>query len=111
MTVASAIRITSPAHAVPAGEAIRASDGCVISLGDDEILDAWSELGHSEGVFCEPASAAGLAALAHLEIEPGTTIVCVVTGHGLKDPETAARLSVPPVAVDADPDSIAEAAR
>jgi threonine synthase len=110
-TVASAIRITSPAHATAAAEAIRASNGTLVSLTDDRILRAWQELARDEGVFCEPASAAGLAALAHAPLEPGARVVCVVTGHGLKDPETAARLSPPPVAVDADPDAIVEATR
>src|SRR5207249_2554636 len=82
----------------------------VVSLTDDRILRAWQELARDEGVFCEPASAAGLAALAHARLEPGALVVCVVTGHGLKDPETAARLRPPPVAVDADPDAIVAAA-
>ena len=110
-TAASAIRITSPAHAAGVEEAIRASNGSVVALADDAILDAWRELARSEGVFCEPASAAGLAALTRAGLESGSTVVCVVTGHGLKDPETAARLSGPPLLVDADPDAIAEAAR
>jgi len=110
-TVASAIRITRPAHASAAAEAIRASSGTVVSLTDDRILRAWQELARDEGVFCAPASEAGLAALAHARLEPGARVVCVVTGHGLKDPETAARLSPPPVAVDADPDAIVEATR
>ena len=45
----------------------------------------WLELAKQEGIFCEPASAAGLAALAQLDLEPGATVVCVLTGHGLKD--------------------------
>jgi len=84
--------------------------GAVVTLDDDEILAAWRELGRSEGVFCEPCSAAGLAALEREPPEPGTTVVCVLTGHGLKDPDTAARLSPPAVTVDPDPDSIAAAA-
>ena len=110
-TVASAIRITSPAHAVGVGEAVRASGGTVVPLDDEAILDVWRELAQTEGMFCEPASAAGIAALAHVELEPGSRIVCVVTGHGLKDSETAARLSSPPLVVDADPDAIVEATR
>ncbi len=47
--------------------------------------DAWLELASREGIFCEPSSAAGLAGLAHAELEPGSTVVCVLTGHGLKD--------------------------
>jgi threonine synthase len=109
-TIATAIRIAEPAHRAEAEEAIAASGGAVVSLSDEEILAAWRDLAHLEGVFCEPASAAGLAALAKERLDPGAQVVCVVTGHGLKDPETAARLSPPPVAVDPDPDAIAEAA-
>ena len=109
-TVASAIRIAVPAHRAEADEAIAASGGAVVSLSDEEILAAWRDLAHLEGVFCEPASAAGVAALARERPEPGTRAVCVITGHGLKDPEAATRLSPPPVAVDPDPDAIAEAA-
>jgi threonine synthase len=109
-TIATAIRIAEPAHRAEAEEAIAASGGTVVSLSDEEILAAWRDLAHLEGVFCEPASAAGLAALAKERLDPGAQVVCVVTGHGLKDPETAARLSPPPVAVDPDPDAIAEAA-
>jgi threonine synthase len=83
----------------------------VVSLGDDEILEAWRELARQEGVLCEPASAAGLAALSRVELEPGMRVVCIATGHGLKDPETAARLSPPTTAVEPDPDAIAEASR
>jgi len=109
-TAASAIRIADPAHAEAVGEVIGASGGSVVSLSDDAILRAWRSLALEEGLFCEPASAAGLAALEEPPVERGARVVCIVTGHGLKDPETAARLSSPPVTVDADPDAIAEAA-
>lgn len=110
-TVASAIRIAEPAHVATVDAALRASGGRVISLSDDAILEAWRDLAREEGVFCEPASAAGLAALATTELEPGARVVCVITGHGLKDPETAARLSPATTAVDPDPDAIEEASR
>jgi threonine synthase len=110
-TVASAIRIATPAHAATAADAIGASGGSVVSLTDEAILEAWHELAHEEGVFCEPASAAGLAALGAADLRPGTTVVCVITGHGLKDPDTAARLSPAPDAVDPDPDAIEAASR
>jgi threonine synthase len=110
-TVASAIRIADPAHAATAADAIRASGGSVVPLTDEAILEAWQELARKEGVFCEPASAAGLAALGPAELEPGSTVVCVITGHGLKDPETAARLSPAPDSVDPDPDAIEAATR
>jgi threonine synthase len=109
-TAASAIRIADPVHAEEVAKAISASNGAIVSLTDDAILDAWRELALDEGIFCEPSSAAGLAALGG-HIEPGARVVCVVTGHGLKDPETAAGLSSPPVSVDPDLDAIAEAAR
>ena len=76
-------------------------------MSDEAILDAWRALALEERIFCEPASAAGVAGLAHAELEPGTRVVCVVTGHGLKDPEAAVRLTPPPLAVDPDPDAIA----
>jgi threonine synthase len=110
-TVASAIRIEDPAHAATVADAIAGSDGSLVSLSDEAILDAWHELARTEGVFCEPASAAGLAALAAIELEPGSTVVCAVTGHGLKDPDTAARLSPEPMLVDPDPDAIEAASR
>ena len=91
--------------------AVRASGGAMVSLTDDAIIGAWRELAREEGVFCEPASAAGLAALDAVELEPGSTVVCVITGHGLKDPQTAAQLSPEPVAVDPDPDAIEAASR
>jgi threonine synthase len=83
-TVASAIRIGEPAH-VERVEALVA-DGRVevATLGEDELLSAWRELGEAEGIFCEPASAAGVAALAQLGIA-GVCAVAIVTGHGLKD--------------------------
>jgi threonine synthase len=110
-TVASAIRIAAPAHSATVADAVRASGGCVVTLTDEAILEAWQELAREEGVFCEPASAAGLAALDSAELEPGSTVVCVITGHGLKDPETAARLSPEPLPVDPDPDAIEAASR
>jgi threonine synthase len=110
-TVASAIRIVAPAHAATAADAVSASGGVVVPLTDDAILVAWRQLARDEGVFCEPASAASLAALGSAELEPGSTVVCVITGHGLKDPETAARLSPEPIAVEPDPDAIEAASR
>jgi threonine synthase len=109
-TVASAVRIADPVHAPTVAEAIERTGGTIVTLGDDEILAAWQELARSEGLFCEPASAAGLAALERERPEPGTTVVCVITGHGLKDPDTAARYSPPATEVDPDPDAIAAAA-
>jgi threonine synthase len=109
-TMATAIRIAEPAHREQAEEAIARSGGAIVSLADDEILAAWRDLARLEGVFCEPSSAAGLAALLREPPERGARVVCVVTGHGLKDPETAARLTTPPIPVPPDPDTIGEVA-
>jgi threonine synthase len=85
-TVASAIRISEPAHAAEAEAAIEDSGGDVVALEDKAILEAWRLLALEEGVFCEPSSAAGLAAV--LADPPrGAQVVCVITGHGLKDPD------------------------
>lgn len=90
-TVATAIRIGRPARGEQALEAAEESQGRIMAVSDDQILSAWRRLAH-EGVFVEPASAAGLAGLMHEvrqgRLDPrGKTIVAVVTGHGLKDPE------------------------
>jgi threonine synthase len=109
-TTASAIRITEPVHAADVEQALARTGGSVVTVADDAILDAWRFLAHEEGLFCEPASAAGVAGLADAGLEPGSRVVCVITGHGLKDPETAGRVSPPPVTVEPDADSIAAAA-
>jgi threonine synthase len=88
-TVASAIRISEPAHAEAAQQAVEDSGGSVVAVDDAAILEAWDLLAREEGVFCEPSSAAGLAAL--LADPPGDSrVVCVITGHGLKDPDAVA---------------------
>ncbi|MFL5992527.1 MAG: threonine synthase [Rubrobacteraceae bacterium] len=89
-TVASAIRIGSPASKEGALAAARASEGLIESVTAAEILAAQQMLAHEEGVFCEPASAAGIAGLLKLAGEgrtPEGTVVSVLTGHGLKDPD------------------------
>ena len=108
-TVASAIRIAAPAHADAVLEALTATSGLVVTLSDAEILEAWRSLAHEEGVFCEPASAASVAAVARAGLERGSRVVCVITGHGLKDPETAVLGAPEPIPVDPDPDAIAAA--
>ena len=109
-TAASAIRIADPVHHAEVDAALERSGGEIVTVGDEQILEAWRLLAHEEGVFCEPASAAGLAGLMAEEQERGACAVVVITGNGLKDPETASRLSPQPVAVDADPDAIAAVA-
>jgi threonine synthase len=86
-TVASAIRIGNPARWEDAMNAFTASRGEVRAVSDAEILDAYGLLGAREGVFCEPASAAAVAGLLRYGAEG--RVVCVLTGHGLKDPQTA----------------------
>ena len=84
-TVASAIRITDPVHRAEVDELVARSGGAVETVDDDAILAARDLLGAQEGLYCEPASAAGIAALGR-SARPGERVVCVVTGHGLKDP-------------------------
>ena len=67
------------------------SDGDFMAVTDQEIIEAYKLLGSGEGVFCEPASAASVAGLIKRreEVPVGATVVCVLTGNGLKDPDTA----------------------
>ena len=92
-TVATAIRIGNPARLEEALAAVRDSAGAIRAVPDEAILAAYRMLAQEEGVFCEPASATSVAALieaaADGEVAPGSTVVCVLTGHGLKDPDVA----------------------
>jgi threonine synthase len=106
-TVASAIRIAKPVHAPEVERELRRCAGTIVSVSDEDLLAAWGMLAREEGVFCEPASAVAVAALSRVELERGARVVCVITGHGLKDPEAAARWTPPPIAVDPDADAIA----
>jgi len=87
-TFASAIRIVEPVHRAEVGDVLKRSGGKCVSLSEPQIEQAWRLVAREEGVFCEPASAAGIAAVAAL----GATgsVVCVLTGHGLKDVEAVA---------------------
>lgn len=100
-TIATAIRIGNPASWVPALEVVHESLGDIRAVTDDEILDAYRYLARHESVFCEPASAASVAGLIKYGVPEGATVVCVLTGNGLKDPETAVATSEAPVVVDA----------
>jgi threonine synthase len=91
-TAASAIRIPTPVHRAEVEEALARCGGAVVSVTDDEIAAAWRSLAREEGVFCEPASAAAVAGLAAAGDIAGSRVVCVLTGHGLKDPEALDRL-------------------
>ena len=88
-TVASAIRIGNPARWEEAMDAVTASRGAIRAVSDEEILAAYELLGSREGVFCEPASAASVAGILKHGVPEGSRVVCVLTGHGLKDPQTA----------------------
>jgi threonine synthase len=93
-TIATAIRIGDPYSRDGALAARDESGGAIGSVTDGEILAAYRFLAREEGVFCEPASAAGVAGLLKLcraGRKPRGTVVCVLTGHGLKDPDTASR--------------------
>lgn len=96
-TIASAIRIGNPASWQGALKAASESKGDIIALTDEKILEAYWMLAREEGVFCEPASAASLAGVIEFartgRFQGGEIVVCTLTGHGLKDPETA--LSTP----------------
>jgi threonine synthase len=109
-TIATAIRIGNPASWDGAIDARDESGGAIGAVTDDEILEAYRMLAAEDAVFCEPASAASVAGLlkAHAagQIGAGETVVCTLTGHGLKDPERAiAQVAVPPP-VDASPDTV-----
>jgi threonine synthase len=100
-TVASAIRIGNPARWHEAVEALDESGGRVAAVSDDEILEAQRWLASAEGVFCEPASAASVAGV--LKQPPdGSLLVCVLTGHGLKDPDAALQAAPSVIACEAD---------
>jgi threonine synthase len=106
-TVASAIRIGNPARWEDAMNALTASRGAVRAVSDQEILDAYALVGAGEGVFCEPASAAAVAGL--LKYGAAGRVVCVLTGHGLKDPQTAMNRAAAVVPSEPDIESVEEA--
>jgi threonine synthase len=108
-TVASAIRIGNPARWEDAMNAFTASRGAVRAVSDAEILSAYALLGEREGVFCEPASAAAVAGL--LKHGAEGRVVCVLTGHGLKDPQTAMNRAAPVVPCEPDIASVERAVR
>ena len=104
-TIASAIRIGNPASWRFAEAARDESGGAINSVTDDEILEAYRLLAQEEGIFCEPASAASLAGLlkhAATNSVRDQRIVCIITGHGLKDPETAMNVEAQTTEVEAE---------
>ena len=105
-TIATAIRIGNPASWYSATAAASESGGSITAVTDEEILGAYTFLAQQESVFCEAASAASVAGSDEMGVPEGSTVVCVLTGHGLKDPDLAiGQISVPPV-VDLDLDVI-----
>ncbi|MBI4193818.1 MAG: threonine synthase [Betaproteobacteria bacterium] len=114
-TVATAIRIGNPVSWQQALAAQQESGGWFGECTDGEILRAQKMLAQTEGIFCEPASAISIAGLLKdLElgkIGEGSTIVCTLTGHGLKDPDTAIAQSVKPLTVEAELDAIEDVIR
>jgi threonine synthase len=110
-TVASAIRIGNPASWSLAVAARDESDGSIDAVSDDDILAAYRDLARSEGIFCEPSSAASLAGVRVLvragRVDRGNMIVCVLTGSGLKDPETAERTAPAILEAGSTPDAVA----
>jgi threonine synthase len=108
-TVATAIRIGNPASWQGALDAASASEGYIDAVSDSEILDAWRLLARQEAVFCEPASAAGVAGLLRRGADPGTVVVCILTGNGLKDPELTLREITTPMVVDAEEAALLDA--
>ncbi len=110
-TVASAIRIGNPASWQSALAAVKESSGLIDSVTDEEILQAYAAVAATEGVFCEPASAASVAGVTKLArqggLREGETVVCTLTGHGLKDADTAISVSVKPKTVQATKEDVA----
>jgi len=114
-TVATAIRIGAPVNAEKALTAIRKTGGTAVSVSDAEILAMQKALASREGIGVEPASAASVAGVRRMAkegiIDRDERVVCVVTGHLLKDPETVVKQCAPPVEIDADMQSLLSALR
>jgi threonine synthase len=114
-TIATAIRIGNPASWKGALAARDESGGRIEAVTDDEILDAYKFIASKEGIFCEPASAASLAGVIKLSkqnyFKKGDTIVCTLTGHGLKDPDNAIRVSKEPIKIKAELSALENALR
>lgn len=111
-TLATAIRIGNPASWKRAVAAADESQGSIDMVSDEEILDAYRTLADREGIFVEPASAASVAGLYKVfrrgELPQGALVVCVLTGHGLKDPDLAVRCVEEPQAVEPHMETILE---
>ncbi|MBI3357567.1 MAG: threonine synthase [Nitrospirae bacterium] len=110
-TIATAIRIGNPASWSAALKAVEESCGAIDMVTDEEILEAYAMVASTEGVFCEPASAASVAGVTKLHragtLREGETVVCTLTGHGLKDADTAISVSKQPLTVKATREDVA----
>ncbi len=111
-TVATAIRIGNPASWKGAVNAAEESGGSISIVTDEEILNAYKLVASKEGIFCEPASGASVAGMLKLakagKIPDGSTVVCILTGHGLKDPDNAIKEGQKPISVACKVDAIAK---
>nr|WP_297473649.1 threonine synthase [Persephonella sp.] len=111
-TIATAIKIGNPYSWQPALQAARESNGFIDAVSDEEILEAYRLVASSEGVFCEPASAASIAGVIKAYrrglFKGDETIVCTLTGNGLKDPDTVIKASDKPVEMPPDLNEIAK---
>lgn len=111
-TIATAIRIGNPASWKQAEAARDESGGLIDMVSDDEILEAYRMLASLEGIFCEPASAASLAGVMKLNrkgfFKKGDALVLTITGHGLKDPDIAIRVSQKPVSLPPKKEAVLE---
>ena len=111
-TIATAIRIGNPARWSEAVKAAEESNGYIDMVSDDEIITAYKRIASTEGIFCEPASAASFAGLMkktkEKKIKKGSKVVCVLTGHGLKDPDTAVSVGGRMIEMEANEKKIEE---
>jgi threonine synthase len=109
-TVATAIRIGSPVNWKKAAKAVKESNGLVETVSDSEILEAQRLLAQHEGLFVEPASAASVAGLIKLVkmglVDKDEKVVCILTGHGLKDPEIVLKKFPAPIEVEATAEAV-----
>jgi threonine synthase len=112
-TVATAIRIGNPASWRGALQAAEESAGHIDIVTDEEILHAYGVVAADEGIFCEPASAASVAGVLKMAkqglLREGDSVVCTLTGHGLKDPDTAMGVSRPPITIKPDATEVVRA--
>ena len=105
-TIATAIRIGNPASWYSATAAASESGGSITAVSDDEIMDAYTFLAKEESVFCEAASSASVAGLLKEGVPAGSRVVCVLTGHGLKDPDLAIKAISVPTVIDLDLETV-----